>query len=272
MSLLPKIIDIDEIDMKCVNDLAVSYAEKWMKNARISPHKSVTPMASLSFINYDRPVDFLTFKVKENPFTLYVDSKSNLSEIKPIDFSFPEKCVSENVCKFFRTLYDHLNNNFEFNERIDGDITYVDKQSKITRTLKGFRPFFNFPDGSKSKNPTNVGGIRIDKSKKKNIQKYDIILMNDSNSREAESLQDLSQFIEQFATFKCTIRPSKITSSPIHFGNEYKIVWQLLKLEKLTDSCDDIDILRIMPPSAPLSSSPVAAYDDQINSNNDSDE
>lgn len=248
---VPRIIDIDELSTSKIFEVATEYVNDWMSAVTLSKHTSVTPLAAVTWITYTRPINYISFTVHENPFQIYMDSKTKSNEIKSVDYTFPEKCVSENVRLFFKYFKDILNENFDFDTRMIGDVVYTDKSTKEQTRLRNFRSFFNYPEGSKSKSPSNCGGLRIDKRSVKDI--YDLILVDNGAQNFPASLDDLSTFFLKFGTYKCTIKPCKIVSSNVHFGNEYKLTWQLLSCEKLTEALDDMQYLKILNTNKDLS-------------------
>ena len=242
----PKIINLDTIELSDLYNVALKYASDWMQSIRLSSHKSVTPLVSATWIRYSRQIDYLSFTVNENPFTIYVDAQTDTQQLKPADFSFPEKCVSQNVIQFFEHLTTILNEKFDFGKNMTGETSYiVDKKTKEVQVFNLFRPFFNFPDGSKSKNPTNIGHVRIDVKRPGNTR-YDISLLDSGNEIQVTKLQELISFFAKFGTFKITIKPCRIVSCPAYFGNNYKLMWQVFMTERVYDSVDDIYFLKAL--------------------------
>lgn len=251
MTSLPKIIDIDSLSKSSVLSAAKSYADQWLNYVKLSSHKSVTSLVSATWLRYSQPIDYLRFSINENPFTIFVDNQTDPTTIKPTDYSFPEKCVSENVLAFFAAFIDILNEEFDFDTRMSGDTSYiVNKQTRETRTYRNFRPFFNFPDASKSKTPTNIGHVRIDLDRRQgtNGSRYEVSLIDSTQTpcekSNATRLQDLISFFVKFGSYRVTIKPARIISSPAHFGGNYKLMWQSFICERLNDMENDSEFLQ----------------------------
>ena len=256
----PKIVNLDSVELSEVAELARVYADEWISRVKLSSHKSVTPLVSATWLRYNRPIDYVQFTVNENPFTIYADGQTDLQQLKPMDFSFPEKCVSENVISFFSILTSELNLKFDFDKRMTGETSFMsNKATKEMQKFHEFRPFFNFPDSSKSKSATNVGHVRID-IKRPDSDKYEVSFVDTVKGEpfEPKSIQDLISFLEKFGTFRVTIKPSRIISAPVYFGSNYKLMWQTFIVEKLVNSSGDICMLQSLCLS---SSSPVKRRD-----------
>jgi len=247
------IMNCIDLDLKTVDEakiLAKTDAEFFISNAKVSKHRSVANQTGISYINFNVNYNMITFTVNENPFSIYTEKldESELEKVRTVDYSFPHNCVNESVLAYMEEYINVLNNNYKF-DLMEGDVTYKDKKTKEINKYHGFRNYFNYPENSKSVNPSMIGHLRIEviKDRLTNISKYQLIINKNNKCIEnISSLKDISTIINKYSTYKVYIKPCKIISSFLYYEEKYKLMWQVCCMTEIENKCDEMTYLKAL--------------------------
>ena len=267
----PKIIDIDHCGVENVIEIAVSDADNFIKSTTLSSHRCVNPSTAVTWVNYNKPYPFISFTVNSNPFSIFLgkneSSSATLEQLKSIDYSFPITCVSHEIVQYMETFINRLNEKFNFN-----NIKY-EKDIQQDQKLNKFRKFFNFPKGSKNESATDIGSVRIDvpSSKNKDQTKYELIINDENKNKiiEPKKIQDLLTSLPKFETYRLYIKPCRIVSSSIYFGEEFKLMWQVFKIDIISSCGNDLDYLKSLPKVKQSSSNENVSLSNQLGDQNE---
>lgn len=239
-------LSIEDTIKKAHND-----AQILCSKTKISDHVAVNSSCNLSYINFLEETEFLSFTVNENPFGIYdkIDEKE-LDKLKAADYSFPISCVKPNVVVYFEEYTKYVNENFKF-DTIKGETSYKDNKTKTTGTFNKIRNFFNLPEESKAKEPSLTAHLRIDPNKYvKTVPptSYNIIIKKyDKTLHESiKSLRELMVLLTKKSSHKVYIKPTKLCSSFKHYGELYKISWQIFAIQETQIKINDVDKLKLL--------------------------
>lgn len=238
------IIELESLALTDIDSVVNTQVDKFLKTSKISLHKSVNPTTCLSWINYIKPFDFISFTVTKNPFSIYLgkyeNDKQTLAELKPIDYSFPMSCVTPEVSKYMESFIDELNTKFKFT-----DFKYEKNVSDEQKIMK-FRHFFNFPKGSKSDHASNIASVRIDLPQFDKKGTYDLLIHDLTKNEMFQPLNkgDLLERLPRYNSYKLYIKPSRIVSSSVYFPGEFKMMWQVYKIDVISCQINDLEFLK----------------------------
>lgn len=242
-------IDLDTKTREEAKVLARVDGEYFVNNTRISKHRCVANQTGISYINHNSNYNLVSFRVNENPFSLYVDKFDDieLEKSRPIDYSFPITCVSDSVNAYMSEYVNTLNELVNF-ESIEGDVVYKDKRTKEVSRYRGFRPFFNLPENSKSGNPSMIGHLRIETARsKEGSSNYQFIYAsNDKVVDNICTMRELAASLKKYYSYKVFVKPNKIVSSYMYYGEHYKLLWQVCCMQELEGKTNEMDFIRRM--------------------------
>jgi hypothetical protein len=241
-------IDLDKKTVNEAKELAAIDAEFFISNVKMSKHRSVANQTGISYLNFNDNYNMLSFTVHENPFSIYIEKldESELEKVRTVDYSFPHTCVTDSVRAYMEEYINVLNDKFRF-DLMEGDITYKDKKTKEVNKYNGFRHYFNFPENSKSINPSMIGHLRIEtiKNKLTNNSTYQLIITkNNQHIENISSLKEVASIIKKYSTYKVYIKPCKIISSFLYYEEKYKLMWQVCCMREIEVKIDEMDFLR----------------------------
>lgn len=238
------IIDIDELKNDEIITQAINHAKMFCNGTRISAHKAANPLASVSWINFIKDYDFISFTVNNNPFSIYLGKEQSmfLDHLKSTDYSFPVSCVSQEVVLYMQKFIEELNNTYDFKSiKYEKNIKEECKPSKI-------RSFFNYPQGSKSEFATDIANVKIDLPSLKNKirNKYELLINDVTNNviYEPKNISELIKYLPKYQSYKIYIKPCKLVSSSVHFPGQFKLMWQVFKFDIIPNTIDEIEYLK----------------------------
>jgi len=240
-------LSVDQVKQKAIRDAKMFCA------AKISKHTTVNSSGS-SYINFDVPIDYVSFTIKNNPLGIYTEkwSESDLAALKPVDYTFSTDHVSDNVVTYFNAYNDYVNEHFDFT-KIKGDTMWQDddgndgKFDKLKSMFKQPKKKFNKDKEAIEYSPTARLAIRpcpsVNKvpasSYKLVVKKHDNTIIDNIPNRKT-----LIEHITKRSSHKVYIKPAFLNSCYTHYKSMYKISWQIFMINETSTMINEIDLMK----------------------------